>query len=125
MVLWPCKITMVYTLQLARHEVGCEPDLLAIFLQSPIAWFNLVFGPFCATMFRFRGPHATPDLALSVYHQRPALVLPREFPLQELLELMLGYFLCRFWSSLPHISAIKQSSPLMRRWMTPFIDLNN
>jgi hypothetical protein len=96
---WPTKISMVYSNAIARNEIGCEPNLRDLFFDSPKAWFYLMFGPFCASMCRFRGPGATPDIAKQVFESAPGLVYPLEFPLQQFLELFFG-FLARFWTSI-------------------------
>ena len=107
---------------LARKEVGCEPKLSDVFRISPQAWYYLMAGPYCMAMYRFRGTHATPQLAQKVYEEKPELVLPLEFYLQQGLELSLGY-LTRFWSSVPPLKFVKTSSPVCRTFVTPFLDL--
>eukprot|EP00752_Nemacystus_decipiens_P017245 g15449.t1 len=92
------KITNIYCNALARHEVGCEPDGWEVFKSSPKAWFYLMCGPFCMSMFRFRGPHACPKVATKVFEGRPQLVRPLEYGLQQGMEFLLGA-LCRFWTS--------------------------
>lgn len=119
---WPTKVTMVYVNAIARKEVGCEPKLLDIFRISPRVWYYLMAGPYCMAMYRFRGPHANPQLAQKVYEQKPELVLPLEFYLQQGLELLLGY-LTRFWSSVPPIVFLKQNNLFCRTFVTPFLDL--
>eukprot|EP00903_Cladosiphon_okamuranus_P014333 g13311.t1 len=71
------KITNVYCNALARYEVGCEPDAWEVFKISPTAWFYLMCGPFCMSMYRFRGPHACPKVATKVFEARPELVRRR------------------------------------------------
>ncbi len=119
---WPTKVTMVYVNALARKEVGCEPKLSDVLPISPQAWYYLMAGPYCMAMYRFRGPHATPQLAQKVYEEKPELVWPLEFYLQQGLELSLGY-LTRFWSSVPPLKFVKTSSPVCRTFVTPFLDL--
>ncbi len=119
---WPTKVTMVYVNALARHEVGCEPRLADVFRMSPKVWYYLMSGPYCMAMYRFRGPHANPELARQVYASGPDLVWPLEFYLQQTLELTLGY-LTRFWSSLPPLAGMKTRSPVCRALVTPFLDL--
>lgn len=119
---WPTKVTMVYVNALARKEVGCEPQLSDLFRFSPQVWYYLMAGPYCMSMYRFRGPHANPEIAREVYKKKPELVLPLEFYLQQGLELVLGY-LTKFWSSVPPLKFIKTSNPACRTFVTPFLDL--
>ena len=118
---------MVYANAIARKEIGCEPDLWSIFLDSPKAWFYLLFGPYCPTQYRFRGPSANPDMAERVFKSAPVLVYPLEFMLQQAMELLLG-FLSRFWSTI--LGWIigqdnMQSFAFLRKMVLPFVDLNN
>lgn len=119
---WPTKVSMVYGNALARHEIGCEPDLWNIFKRSPKVWFYLMAGPYCLSMYRFHGPHARPDIAYKVYDEGPDLVLPLEYPLQQFLELTLGT-LARFWTSIPPLNNLRKRNEKVRTYVTPFIDL--
>ena len=119
---WPTKVTMVYVNALARKEVGCEPKLFDLLRFSPKICYYLMAGPYCMSMYRLSGPHATPEIAREVYEKKPQLVLPLEFYLQQGLELLLGY-LTRFWSSVPPLKFIKTSNPACRTLVTPFLDL--
>ena len=119
---WPTKVTMVYVNALARQEIGCEPKLSKLFSTAPKIWYYLIAGPYCNAMYRFRCPHAKPELARKVYEEKPQLVLPLEFYLQQVLELLLGY-LTKFWSSVPPLKFFKQSNIACRTFVTPFLDL--
>lgn len=119
---WPTKVSMVYSNAIARNEVGCEPNLWALFRKSPKAWFYLLAGPYTMSMYRFDGPHARPDIAMKVYEDAPQLVRPLEFALQQVLEFVLGN-LTRFWTSIPPLSGMRQSNVAVRAVATPFIDL--
>ena len=50
---------MVFANYLARHHVGCEPDLRAVFLRSPRRWLRVVASTMAPAQFRFRGPGAS------------------------------------------------------------------
>jgi len=119
---WPTKVSMVYANAIARKEIGCEPNLWAIFRRSPKIWFYLLAGPYTMSMYRFEGPHARPDIANEVYEAGPQLVRPLEFGLQQGMELALGS-LTRFWTSVPPLAGIRTSNPAVRAAATPFIDL--
>lgn len=119
---WATKVTMVYCNALARYEVGCEPDLSKLFLQSPKAWFYLMAGPYCSSMYRLTGPHATAATAVKFFEAGTRIVQPLEYLPQQALELLLGG-LTRFWTSIPPFSFIRLSKP-MRQLVTPFSDLN-
>jgi len=119
---WPTKVTMVYSNAIARNEIGCEPDLWALFFKSPKAWFYLLAGPYTMSMYRFDGPHARPDIAMKVYEDAPKLVRPLEFTLQQMLEFVLGN-MTRFWTSIPPLSGVRHSNVAVRAAATPFIDL--
>lgn len=119
---WPTKITMIYANAIAREEIGCEPNMWEIFKKSPRAWYYLMVGPYCMSMYRFKGPHATPELAVNVYQKGPELVWPLEFHLQHVFEFSIGV-ITRFWTSIPPFSYTRKSSLLSRYALTPFIDL--
>ena len=60
---FPTEVTMVFANYLARHHVGCEPDLRAVFLRSPRRWLRVVASTMAPAQFRFRGPGASPSVA--------------------------------------------------------------
>ena len=60
---FPTEVTMVFANYLARHHVGCEPDLRAVFLRSPRRWLRVVASTMAPAQFRFRGPGASPRVA--------------------------------------------------------------
>ncbi len=54
-------------------EVGCKPRLLD-FLTRPRLLYKLYTGAFCGAQYRFRGPHANPQLATRVILRAPSNV---------------------------------------------------
>ena len=60
---FPTEVTMVFANYLARHHVGCEPDLRAVFLRSPRRWLRVVASTMAPAQFRFRGPGAAAGAA--------------------------------------------------------------
>jgi|GEM_PF-5851517 len=59
----PTRTTMSYINALARHEVGCEPDMFTLYRTEPRLWWQLLMGAMCAPHYRLHGVHAKPELA--------------------------------------------------------------
>jgi len=59
----PTRTTMSFINSLARHEVGCEPDMFALFTREPKLWWRLLMGAMCAPHYRLHGVHAKPEIA--------------------------------------------------------------
>ncbi len=119
---WPTKVTMIFANAIAREEVGCEPHLAEVFQKSIRSWYYLMVGPYCMSMYRFRGPNSKPETAHKVFQKGPELVWPLEFHLQHILEFSVAC-LARFWSSIPPFKSIRKTNIICRTVVTPFIDL--
>ena len=59
----PTRTTPCFAYSVARHDIGCEPDLFELFRTDRKLWFAVLMGPVCAAHFRLRGPHARPHRA--------------------------------------------------------------
>ena len=57
------RTTMTFANSLARHDVGCEPDLFQLFLKDRKLWWQVWNGAICASHFRLFGVNAKPELA--------------------------------------------------------------
>lgn len=67
----PTRTTMTYANSLARHDVGCEPDMFRLFFDDRKLWWTMLNGAVCNAHYRLHGVHAKPELAkeqLSMEH---------------------------------------------------------
>ena len=67
----PTRTAMVYANSLARHHIGCEPDMFDLFRRNRTLWFAVLMGPVSGAQYRLHGVRAKPDLA------REQLLMPR------------------------------------------------
>lgn len=59
----PARATMTFANSLARNEIGCEPDMFALFRTDLRLWWQTWSGVICNSHYRIHGVHAKPDLA--------------------------------------------------------------
>jgi len=59
----PTRTTLTFANSLARNEIGCEPDMFALFKTDKKLWWRLLHGVICNSHYRLFGVHAKPDLA--------------------------------------------------------------
>lgn len=57
------RTTMTYASSLARHDIGCEPDMFALFRHDKELWWQVWNGAICAAHFRLFGVRAKHELA--------------------------------------------------------------
>jgi dimethylaniline monooxygenase (N-oxide forming) len=57
------RTTMTFANSIARHEIGCEPDLFKLFLTDQKLWLRVWNGVMCNAHYRLFGVHAKPQLA--------------------------------------------------------------
>ena len=57
------RTTMTFANSLARHDVGCEPDLFQLFLKDKKLWWHVWNGAICSSHYRLSGVNAKPELA--------------------------------------------------------------
>lgn len=69
----PSRTTMTFANSIARHEIGCEPDMFELFFKDRVLWFRIWTGAICNAHYRLYGVHAKPELA------REQLMMPYAF----------------------------------------------
>jgi dimethylaniline monooxygenase (N-oxide forming) len=52
-------------------EIGCRPDLRAMFFSKPRLWWKFVAGPIIGASWRYKGPDARPEYAEQVMRASP------------------------------------------------------
>ncbi|MEM9891329.1 MAG: FAD-dependent oxidoreductase [Actinomycetota bacterium] len=59
----PSRTAMVFANSLARHQIGCEPDMFRLFRTDRALWFAVLMGPVSGAQYRLHGQGAKPELA--------------------------------------------------------------
>lgn len=57
------RTTGTFGYSIARQEIGCEPDMFALFFSDFRLWHAVFLGPICSAHFRLRGHGARPQSA--------------------------------------------------------------